>query len=192
MSRNIFLTFLLVFTAVSLMSQPIDDIAKMQNDKKYRDAYDKAEAALLDFNYEEALEIYLKWDSVYPNNANLNFKIGYCYANMSSDKPRAIPYLEKAASSVVREYVGDYIESNAPVDLFMLLGIVYHIDYKFNKAVENFDKFIKYAEFDDPELVDSVKVLKEKSYTAIRIINNPLSIKIENLGGNVNTNYPEY
>lgn len=192
MSRNIFLTFLLVFTAVSLMSQPIDDIAKMQNDKKYRDAYDKAEAALLDFNYEEALEIYLKWDSVYPNNANLNFKIGYCYANMSSDKPRAIPYLEKAASSVVREYVGDYIESNAPVDLFMLLGIVYHIDYKFNKAVENFDKFIKYAEFDDPELVDSVKVLKEKSYTAIRVINNPLSIKIENLGELVNTNYPEY
>ena len=40
MSRNIFLTFLLVFTAVSLISQPIDDIAKMQNDKKYRDAYD--------------------------------------------------------------------------------------------------------------------------------------------------------
>ena len=74
----------------------------------------------------------------------------------------------------------------------MILGNVYHIDYKFNKAIENYDKFIKYAEFDAPELVDSVKMLKEKSYAAVRIINNPLSIKIENVGENINTIYPEY
>lgn len=192
MNKIFFLTVLFISFLLPSVAQPIDDVAKMQSDKKYKNAYDKAEGDLLDRNFEEAVRIYLQYDSIYPGNANLNFKIGYCYANMSSGKPRAIPYLEKAAQSVVREYQGDYLETNAPVDVFMYLGIVYHIDYKFGKAVENFDKFIRYAEYDDPELVDSVKVLKEKSFAAIRIINNPLSIKIENLGNAVNTIYPEY
>jgi len=192
MKKFLFLSALFILGMGAAIAQPIDVVAAMQNDKKFKAEYDKAEAFLLDYNYEDAVQIYLKWDSVYKDNANLNFKIGYCYASMSSEKPRAIPYLEKASQAVVKEYQGDYLETNAPVDAFMYLGIVYHIDYKFNKAVENFDKFMRYAEYDAPELVDSVKILKEKSYNAIRIINNPLSIKIENLGNAVNTQYPEY
>ena len=62
MNRNLLLALLLVFTSVFVIAQPFDNISKMQGDKKYKAAYDKAEAALLDHNYEEALKIYLKWD----------------------------------------------------------------------------------------------------------------------------------
>ncbi len=183
----------LLFAGISMSNAQSDDIlTRMGNDKKFKADYEKAEVLLLDYNFEEAVKTYLKWDSVYSGNANLQYKIGFCYANMGSEKPRAIPFLEKASSMVVKEYTGEYNEMNAPVDVFMYLGIVYHVDYKFNKAIDNYDKFIKYAEFDSPELVDSVKTLKEKSYNAIKIINNPLSIKIENLGNPINTGFSEY
>ncbi len=183
----------LLFAGISMSNAQSDDIlTRMGNDKTFKAEYEKAEVLLLDYNFEEAVKTYLKWDSVYSGNANLQYKIGFCYANMGSEKPRAIPFLEKASSMVVKEYTGEYNEMNAPVDVFMYLGIVYHVDYKFNKAINNYDKFIKYAEFDSPELVDSVKTLKEKSYNAIKIINNPLSIKIENLGNPINTGFSEY
>jgi outer membrane protein assembly factor BamD (BamD/ComL family) len=115
----------LLFCGITMSYAQSDDVlTRMGNDKKFKADYEKAEVLLLDNNFEEALKTYMKWDSVYPNNANLNFKIGYCYANMSSEKPRAIPYLEKAASNIVKEYTGEYNETNAPVDVFMYLGIV--------------------------------------------------------------------
>lgn len=182
----------LLFCGLGTYAQPEDIYSQMEKDKVYKNEYEKAEMLLLDKNFEDALLVYKKWDSIYPNNANLNFKIGYCYANMSSDKPRAIPYLEKASGSVVQEYLGDALEMNAPVDLYFYLAQAYHVDYKFGKAIENYDRFLKYAEFDNPEFADSVKLLKEKSYNAVKIINNPLSIRIENLGEKVNSIYPEY
>lgn len=192
MTKIFSIAVLLLLTITQSLAQTDEQLTKMQNDKKFKGAYEEAEALIIENNFEGALTIYQHWDSVYPGNPNLNFKIGYCYANIPSGKPRAIPYLEKASANVVKEYQGDYMEMNAPIDVFMYLGIVYHVDYKFNKAVDNYDKFIKYAEFDAPELADSVRMLKEKSFNAIKIINNPLSIKIENLGSPINTSFPEY
>ncbi len=192
MNKTFYAAIVLLFSFSLLQAQSDEVLTKMQNDKKFKTEYDNAELYILDNNFEEAVKVYLHWDSVYPGNANLNFKIGYCYANMGSGKPRAIPYLEKASANVVKEYRGDYLEMSSPIDAFLYLGIVYHVDYKFSKAVENYDKFIKYAEFDDPELADSARMLKEKSFNAIKIINNPLSIKIENLGNPINSAHPEY
>ena len=192
MRKYFLLSLCLLVCGLVTYAQPDDIYSKMEKDKVYKNEYENAELLLLDKNFSQALQIYKKWDSIYPGNPNLSFKIGYCYANMSSDKPRAIPYLEKASSSVVQEYSGDALDMNAPVDLYFYLAQVYHIDYKFGKAIENYDRFLKYAEFDNPEFADSVKMLKEKSYTAIKIIDNPLSIRIENMGEKVNTIYPEY
>ncbi len=192
MRKCFLLSLCLIICGLATYAQPEDIFSQMEKDKVYKKEYEEAEVLLLDYNFEEALKIYQKWDSIYPGNPNLDFKIGYCYANMSSDKPRAIPYLEEASGSVVQEYVGDALEMNAPVDLYLYLAQVYHVDYKFGKAIENYDRFLKYAEFDNPEFADSVKSLKEKSYAAVKIINNPLSIRIENMGDKINTVYAEY
>lgn len=186
------LSLCLIICGLTTYAQHEDIFSRMEKDKVYKKEYEDAERLLIDNNFEEALHIYQKWDSIYPGNPNLKFKIGYCYVNMSSDKPRAIPYFEEARESVVQEYAGDALEMYAPVDLYFYLAQAYHVDYKFKKAIENYNLFLKYAEFDDPEFVDSVKALKEKSYAAVKIINNPVSIRIENLGDKVNTEYAEY
>ncbi|MCX7696344.1 MAG: OmpA family protein [Bacteroidales bacterium] len=168
---------------------------KLLGDKKYRKEYNKAELYFLEKNYYAALNIYKKWDSIYPGIPNLNFKIGACYLNMRGTEVRrkAIPYFEKAYVSVTREYLGDYKEYYAPLETYLYLGVAYSLRYQFSKALEMYDRYIKNIEI-DPErayLVDSVKFLKEKCYNAIKMINNPVSIKIENLT-TINTSYPEY
>lgn len=183
---------LFLLLPIFLNAQTDDILKKMEADRTYRAEYEKAEILLIDKNFDAALQVYLKWDSIYPGCPNLNYKIGFCYSNMGSGKPRAIPYLEMASKFAVKEYDGSYIETNAPLGVFFWLAQDYHIDYKFAKAIENYDKYLKFAEFDDPNFVDSIKWMKEKSYNAIKIINNPLSIRIENVGEMVNTRYPEY
>lgn len=187
-----FLIVLLSFVTLAGYSQNDNVLKKMEGDKKYKADYEKAED-LVDYqNYDAALKIYMHWDSVYNEIPNLNYRIGLCIANIAGEKYKAIPYLEKAKKSIVKDYEGSYIEFNAPIETYLLLASVYHVDYKMTKAIENYDLFLKYANDYPAEYIDSVKFLKQKSYNAINIINNPLSIKIENCGDKLNTQYPEY
>lgn len=172
-----------------------ENYRKLLADKKFRKEYGKAELYFLEKNFYAAQNIYKKWDSIYPGIPNLNFKIGACYLNMRGTEIRrkAIPYLEKAYVSVTREYLGDYKEYYAPLETYLYLGVAYTLRYQFSRALEMYDRYLKNIEI-DPErayLVDSVKFLKEKCYNAIKMINNPVSIKIENLTA-INSSYPEY
>lgn len=194
--RQIFIILhLFVWFIVNSQDASNDNFKKLLQDKKFKKEYQKADRFLLDKNYYAALDIYRKWDSIYPGIPNLNYKIGYCYLQMIGTEIRrkAIPYLEKAFTGVAKEYVGDYKEYYAPIETYLYLGVAYTLRYQFPKAFEMYDRYIKNIE-NDADLssrVDSVKFLKQKCYNAIKLINNPVSIKIENLVS-LNSPYPEY
>lgn len=191
MKKLILSIFLAIIFSVSF-SQVSDYSATMQKDKKLKKDYVKAETAIYNSNYEKALNIFLKWDSIYPNNANLNYKIGFCYSNISSKKPQAIDYLVKASNNISKDYTGVHYDKYAPFETLKLLGIAYQTDYTFSKAIESYDKYLSLVSKTNPQIVDSINVLKSKCENAVNIINNPVSIKIENLGEKINTEYPEY
>lgn len=81
-------------------------------------------------NYELALLEYKKAQKFNPNNGELNFKIGVCYAN-SPYKEKSIPFLYKA------------FELDPECDPFMnfYYGYAQQLDGKFFDAIKSYEKF---------------------------------------------------
>jgi outer membrane protein OmpA-like peptidoglycan-associated protein/tetratricopeptide (TPR) repeat protein len=183
----------LIFTIYSGNAFSQDDFVKnIVNNKEFKLNYERAEVLLMDENYESALKMFKDLEEIWPDNPNLNYKIGFCYMQIRGQKAEAIPYLEKAIRYVNLSYLGDYIETTAPLEAFYLLGQANHVQYRFNKAIEYYNIYLNYVLDLNPDAVDEVKFMIEKTYNAKKLIDNPVSIRIENLGTNVNSQNAEY
>ena len=103
------------------------------------DTYLKAEDFMNDGNYYKALSLYQEILKGSPNNANLNFKIGFCYLNTSVDKTKAIPFLEFASGHINEKYNPASVdEEGAPLEVLFYLGKAYHVNYRFDDAERTF------------------------------------------------------
>jgi len=177
--------------AGSLFAQnPSLTLDKISDNPVFKQKYEEAELLMLDNNFPKALELYLTLDSISPRNANINYKIGICLLYSLSEKDRSVEYFQLAVKNISEDYVGNYDELTAPPDALFYLGKAYHIDYKLDKAVQTFEQFKKYVI--DSEVMEEVDRYITMCETAKAVINNPLSIKIENLGKNVNSKYSDY
>ena len=79
-------------------------------------------------DYEEALALYLDIYESFPNNQNIDYRIGICYLNIAGKKEKAIPYLERAVQNVSHRYNESSIkETQAPIDAYFYLGNAYFI-----------------------------------------------------------------
>jgi tetratricopeptide (TPR) repeat protein len=91
------------------------------------------------------LQAIREWRSlleVDPNNANVNFKMGYSLLQTASAKSEALIYLEAAtAKKVSKNYDPfDPMEKRAPVDALYYLGLAQHLNYKLDEAIQSFEK----------------------------------------------------
>lgn len=155
--------------------------------------YIKAEDYFVLDNFYDALPLFLKLDSLYPNNSNICFNIGVCYINSTSNKAKAVPFLETAIKKVSLVYTDSYEETAAPVYAYYYLAKAYHITYRLENAIQNFRKFSTYLDpINDAEILLDVNRQIEMCYNAKKIINNPVGLRIENLGASVNSKYPDY
>jgi outer membrane protein OmpA-like peptidoglycan-associated protein len=130
----------------------------------------------------EALKHYLnayKFDSI---NPSLNYKIGVCYLN-TINKVRSIPYLEKAYK----------IKPNINRDILFLLGLAYQLNYEWDKAISEFEKYQLTL---SPELKEAMsgEIAKhiEECGNGKWLMQHPVSVTIENLGAVVNSIFPEF
>ncbi|MFN9393261.1 MAG: tetratricopeptide repeat protein [Flavobacteriales bacterium] len=80
-----------------------------------------------------------------PNNANINYKIGYCILQTSSSKSDALAYLEAAtARKISKNYDPfDPTEKYAPVEALFYLGMAEHLNYKLDEAIATYEKVKK-------------------------------------------------
>jgi len=189
---RVFTVLLLCFIAHNQLVAQDDFVKNIVNNREFRLNYEKAELFLIDENYEKALSMFKDLEKIWPDNPNLNYKIGYCYMHIRGSKPEAIPFLEKAIRYVNLSYLGDYIETTAPIEAYYLLAQANHVQYRFAKALEYYNLYLNYVTDLNPDAVDEVKFMIEKTYNARKLVDNPVSIRIENLGQNVNSQYPEY
>ncbi len=172
------LLFLILFISVS-------NIVVAQNNKK--DKHKLFKQALTEFDNEEfckALPIFLKYDSLYPNEFEAKYYIGACYLNTPYQKTEGIPYLEFAAKNG---------EKFLPAAVFKDLARVYQLNKKFDEAIINYKKYLKLS-FKDDEYRDYViKSIADCEYAKKNIIDTlPIEInKINTLINNGNSNeYP--
>lgn len=143
-------------------------------------------------NFMKALEEYKKAYDFNPDNALLNFQIGYIY-NAINKKSEATPYLEKAVT----------LDAKLKPKTLFILAEALHLNGDFDKAIVKFREVIQMAKSNLAKSPASVKKyyiddiavceLKIHQCESAKILTlDTLIVEYENLGNNVNSTYPEY
>jgi len=136
------------------------------------------------FNNEEfnkALPLLLKLDSLSPDNFEVKYYIGACYLNTSYNKTKGIPYLEYAI-----EKGGNLL----PSVVFYDLGILYHLNYQFDEAIKSLKRFIEISPKTTLHLINAERMLTTCN-NGKDIYSSPVQTEIYNLGNPINTDNSE-
>ncbi len=149
-------------------------------DKSFKELYAESFSYLELENYREALPILLEMYEMDKKNANTAFTIGNCYMNTQNEKPRAIPYFEAAKEKLTVEYrVGDFKEKDAPLEVIRFLGQAYHVNYEFDKALEEYKIYRDILNKNNTEYWEAVTHEIRMSRNAIDFISKPVNVLIE-------------
>lgn len=126
--------------------------------------------------YNQALKNYLEAQAVNPNNAQLNYKIGVCYAFTSAGN--AVPHLEKSLS----------LDEHTSPDAYYYIGHAYQQQGLFNEAVIYYQKYkaklpvLNYASY-----TAQVDKYIAECYHAGALMKEPANVFVDNLGQPLNT-----
>lgn len=146
-----------------------------------------------DGNFHKALSLYQDLLNDDPNNANLNFKAGYCYLNTATEKVKAIPYLEFASKNISDDHKPDNLkETSAPLETLFYLGKAYHVNYRFDDAESTFIDLKAKLGKDAIDFIAEIDHELSACQVARRLIRNPIEMYVTNLGSKINSTYAEH
>jgi outer membrane protein OmpA-like peptidoglycan-associated protein/tetratricopeptide (TPR) repeat protein len=104
----------------------------------------EAEELLVQGKYASALNLYLQVLKTFPNSGIVNYKIGYCYLHSRSQAARAPMYFERAIEYSTLSAQSEHAkESDAPRDVYKLLGDACFTSYKFEQAATAYEKYLE-------------------------------------------------
>ena len=182
MNKGLLFLFAAFFLSINVLAQ----------DKSFKELYAESFTYLEVENYRKALPILLEMFAIDKKNANTAFSIGNCYMNTQNEKPRAIPYFEVAKEKLTVEYrVGDFKEKSSPLEVIRFLGQAYHVNYEFEKALEEYSTYRSILNKNNKEDWDAVTHDMRMSRTAIEFLKKPVNVFIES-AEILNTKYSEY
>ena len=182
MNKGLLFLFVAFFLSVNFLAQ----------DKSFRELYDSSFSYLEVENYTKALPILLDMFEMDKKNANTAFTIGNCYMNTQNEKPRAIPYFEAAKEKLTVEYkIGDFKEKDSPLEVIRFLGQAYHVNYEFEKALEEYKTYRAILNKNNKEDWEAVTHDIRMSRNAIEFLKTPVDVFIESAEV-LNTKYSEY
>ncbi len=176
--------FLIVLNSFAFAQQGKSDVKRM---------FDQADLYLDAEEYHQALTLFLAVDSLDPDNYNIEFKIGLCYLKEPKNRLLSIPYFKKANDHLSADYKDNsFGEKQAPLINTFYLGQAYSLNSEFDKAIENYEAYKNVLRDDEIEMVKEVDQYIRYAQNAKVLIANPIKIKIENLGKDINTEFPDY
>lgn len=142
-------------------------------------------------NYEKALDnFFYLYDSDSERPA-YNYYVGRCYFEMPREKQKAKPYLLKASQSVelqFRDY--DIDETNAPPEVYFMLGELYQFDEVLDSAKYFYEKYEVIVKSKEDK--DLARHRLKSLETAIKLQENFLPFSASNLGPIINSEYSDY
>ena len=163
-----------------------------QRKSEIKSLFYEAESWVLYEDYREALPSYIRLLEYYPENANIKYRIGQCYINIPGEKERAVSYLEEAVKNINPKYrEGKFRETAAPYDALYYLANAYRITNQLDKAIDTYRQFSLNM---DHRIYDSVIVNHQikSCYAAKELMSNPMFIKEQNLGREINGDNSEF
>ncbi len=131
--------------------------------------------------YSQALPLYKKANEFNSKNALLNYKIGVCYLK-SSWKMKAQEFLEKAYQ----------LDPNVGQSVHYFLGQANHINMHWDNAIKEFQIYKTLLKPEDKTALDDVNKSISECRNGIELEKNPITVFIDNLGPEVNSQYPDY
>lgn len=159
----------------------------------YKDYFLEGSYQLLEGDEDKAeqnFELAYKLDST---SANINYMIGICYLQNPLKKTKAEDYLAVAVKSISTSYkTDDASEKKAPPLAIYYYGEALHINYKFEDAQAQFEKFKQYVDPKDKEFQKMVEKSEATTKLAKETAAQPLNVLITNLGDSINSPFPEY
>lgn len=166
-----------IILVILLLSATIELYSQKNYSRKHRDVFEEAKLYFYDGDYETALSIFEQLYVIDTTYNEINYMIGACMINIRGKENQAFDYLARAV-------VGDIKEAN------FWLARAYHFKMDFTNAI----KYYKYYEhFPEKEIPDEeIKRYIEMSVIARVMIENPVDVKLINLGPGINTKYSEY
>ncbi len=129
-------------------------------------------------NYVMALPAYLTLLKKEPKNVEYNYRIGICYLKTNGNKKLAIPYLEMVTKQAKFEY-----------NAWLYLGQAYHSAMRFDEAYNAYKKYQEKAS--DKEKLKVAHYMEQCQYGKA-LVKLPLNVTFENLGKDVNSEFPDY
>lgn len=172
---------ILIFPLSPLWAQDQVNIKKLE-----KEAYNHAQAGEWYF----ALPLFTKLSDLDPNNAEYAFTTGECFFN-TIDKARGLNYFKQASKQ----------GHNSELINFYL-GRAFHFNLLFDSAIYYYNKFLEESSFNPalnvsnsghkkPKALEVQKYI-ENCYTGMKLVENPVELRIENIGPVINTKFPEY
>ncbi len=170
---HLYLIFLVCFIKTTSFVAQINS----REDKKL---FFKADNAFDSGNYFEALKMYKSLYAIDSTNDELNYKLGVCYFQLKKYRYESKRHFEKTSSL-------SFPETN------YYLGLLNHLSTNFPAAINYFHEYIKHSRDNNEHSAKEIEYLVEKCHVAALLVANPdKTIKIENLGATINTEYAEY
>ncbi|MDZ4823157.1 MAG: hypothetical protein SH856_06845 [Flavobacteriales bacterium] len=130
------------------------------------------------------------WQMLYSmdnTNANVNYKLGYCYLQTANSKDKALEFLKNAAAFPVSKKYDPYdaLERKAPVDVYYYLGRAYHLNYELDMAIGAYDEFLKRVPKQHQLGIKAEHQIEQCEY-AKKELTNPRNYIITNVGPVIN------
>jgi outer membrane protein OmpA-like peptidoglycan-associated protein/tetratricopeptide (TPR) repeat protein len=135
--------------------------------------------------FKGALDYYYKAQNFNPDNADLNYKIGFCLLNTPAGKSAALPYFIKANN----------LKPDVGADLQYLLGRGYQLDMQWEKAIvcyKNYLPVLRLKESDNKVRIEDVNKKIQECIVGADLVKKPERVFIDNLQCVVNSKFPDY
>ena len=150
--------FLLFFTLI------ICTLKVQSQNGEYKDFFREGNYLLLEENYEMALKNFFRAYQLDSSSANINYNVGLCYLKSSIHKADAEAKLSKAVKSISKHYrMDDHTEKDAPPLALFYYAQALHVNYRFDEAVEYYNKFAAYVE-DDKDWKKEIEYYKQQTF----------------------------
>ncbi len=182
-----FLRICIVFFCFSIQ------LVSAQDKGSYREKFTEGNYLIIEENYTQALKVFLEVYDIDSSSANVNYKLGFCYMKSVSEKNKAMRYLEKACQNVAHNYTDlEPHEKRAPENAYYFLAQAYHLNYRFDEAIEYFNKFKAIIGPKNKDMNRDIDHRIQVCQYGKEYMSTPIPVDIINLGDSVNTAYPEY
>ena len=168
-------------------------VLQAQDRSDYRQKFTEGNLLILEGNYIQALKNFLWAYNIDSTNANINYKIGLCYLKTITERRKALSYLEKAVTNTTKKYNDiEPTEKQAPVTAFFYYGQALHLNYKFDEAIANYEKFKSLLYANQEDFLKDVNRHIDISNNAKMLVAAPIKVNIDNLGDSINSPFPDY